>query len=85
MPLEEPDFERFHVLVVDDEQDARALIQRILERCNVRVTTAGSAEEALGLVRSERPGLDLERYRDAGGGMGMGCCGGCARCRTRRG
>ena len=43
------------VLVVDDEPDARALVKRLLEDCKGRVIAAGSAEEALHLVRTERP------------------------------
>jgi len=35
------------VLVVDDEPDARLLIQRLLEDCNASVLTAASATEAL--------------------------------------
>jgi signal transduction histidine kinase/ActR/RegA family two-component response regulator len=43
------------VLVVDDQPDARDLIQRVLEGCDAVVTTAGSAAEALVLIESERP------------------------------
>ena len=43
------------VLVVDDEPDARGLIKRLLEDCDAEVITAGSAAEALELVRAERP------------------------------
>jgi PAS domain S-box-containing protein len=35
------------VLVVDDESDARDALALVLERCGARVTTAGSAAEAL--------------------------------------
>ena len=43
------------VLVVDDEPDARALIKRLLEDHDAEVLTAGSAAEALELVRTSRP------------------------------
>jgi CheY-like chemotaxis protein len=43
------------VLVVDDEADARALVRRLLEDCKAQVVTAGSAAEALELVRTEKP------------------------------
>lgn len=43
------------VLVVDDERDARELVQRILLECNAKVFTAGTAAEALALVESCRP------------------------------
>jgi CheY-like chemotaxis protein/anti-sigma regulatory factor (Ser/Thr protein kinase) len=43
------------VLVVDDEPDARALVERLLKDCGAVVTTAASASEALEAVRRERP------------------------------
>jgi PAS domain S-box-containing protein len=48
-----------HVLVVDDEADARELIKRILNDCNANVTTAANAAEALAAVERERPALLL--------------------------
>jgi len=45
------------VLVVDDETDARDLIQRVLSDCNAEVLTAGSAADALLLVESEKPNV----------------------------
>ena len=47
------------VLVVDDEPDARALVKRLLEDCEGRVVTAGSASDAVHLVRTERPDVLL--------------------------
>ncbi|HEY0008939.1 MAG TPA: PAS domain S-box protein [Tepidisphaeraceae bacterium] len=38
-------------LVVDDEPDARALVRRLLEDCEAVVTMAGSAEEAVRLLK----------------------------------
>ena len=43
------------MLVVDDEADARALVRRLLEDCHALVVTAGSAAEAMELVRAEKP------------------------------
>jgi PAS domain S-box-containing protein len=43
------------VLVVDDEPDARALIERLLEGCDAVVISAGSAAEAMERFRAERP------------------------------
>jgi PAS domain S-box-containing protein len=43
-----------HVLVVDDEPDARALVKRLLEDSHAAVTTAGSAEEALKLLQDTK-------------------------------
>ena len=43
------------VLVVDDHADARELIRRVLEDCAADVLTAGTADEAIDLVRAQRP------------------------------
>jgi signal transduction histidine kinase/CheY-like chemotaxis protein len=50
-----PDLSGIKVLVVDDEPDARDLIQRVLAECDAQVLTAGSAAEALALVKAEKP------------------------------
>jgi PAS domain S-box-containing protein len=44
-----------HVLVVDDEEDARAFVTTVLEQCGARVTGAGSAAEALLALKELRP------------------------------
>jgi PAS domain S-box-containing protein len=54
-----PDLRGFHVLVVDDEPDARALIQHILKKCNATVTTAASAAEGIEAVQQHRPDIVL--------------------------
>jgi CheY-like chemotaxis protein len=46
-----------HILVVDDEPDARDLIKRILNDCNAKVSTANNAQEALALVEATHPQL----------------------------
>ena len=43
------------ILVVDDQADARDLIKRVLEDCSAEVMTAGSADEAVVFVESQRP------------------------------
>src|SRR6478735_6833027 len=55
--LQAPDLSGMKVLVVDDEPDARFLVQRILADCNAGVITASSAGEALGLLAKDTPDL----------------------------
>jgi len=43
------------VVVVDDHDDARDLIKRVLEECDAKVVTASGAAEALATVERERP------------------------------
>ena len=43
------------VLVVDDEPDARDLIQQVLSQCNAEVATAGNAHDAMQILRAQRP------------------------------
>ncbi|MBX3261904.1 MAG: response regulator [Labilithrix sp.] len=47
--------EGIKVLVVDDENDARDLVKVVLSDASADVLTAGSAREALALVRAQRP------------------------------
>ena len=51
------DLSGLQVLVVDDEDDARELIKRILNDCNADVLTAATATEALTLLKHARPDL----------------------------
>jgi CheY-like chemotaxis protein/two-component sensor histidine kinase len=44
-----------HVLVVDDESDARDLLAAVLEHGKVKVTTASTAAEALQILSKQRP------------------------------
>ena len=71
-----------HVLVVDDDESSRGLLQVLLETLDYRVETAATGEAALTRLATEplpdavlmdvvMSGLDgletLRRYRDAGG------------------
>ena len=47
------------ILVVEDEAALRSLIELLLEEAGYRVLTAGDGEEALAVVRRERPKIDL--------------------------
>lgn len=49
-----PELEGLHILFVDDEEDARALLTAILESCGARVTAVGSAQEALDALGREK-------------------------------
>ncbi|MEO8903014.1 MAG: PAS domain S-box protein [Polyangiaceae bacterium] len=50
-----PVLSQLHVLVVDDEPDARELLSYVLRGAGATVSTAGSAAEAFALVHSARP------------------------------
>ncbi len=54
-----PDLRGFHILVIDDEADARKLIQHILQMCHATVTTAAGAAEGLEAVKQHRPDMVL--------------------------
>jgi CheY-like chemotaxis protein len=58
-PLEfnRSDLSGITVLVVDDQEDARELIRRVLEECDATVRTAESADEALAVVEREQPNV----------------------------
>jgi PAS domain S-box-containing protein len=47
------------VLVVEDDEDVRALVTRTLRRSGYRVVVAPSPAEALGIARAARPAVDL--------------------------
>jgi len=44
-----------HVVVVDDEDDPRALFSEVLAMAGARVTVASSAREALGIIERDVP------------------------------
>ncbi len=46
-----------NVLVVDDEQDARELIENVLLQSGARVWTAGTADEGLTIIGAQRPDI----------------------------
>ena len=64
------DLSGLKVLAVDDHADARELVRQILEDCGARVTTAGSAAEALALAARGRPDVLVS---DIGMPDGDGC------------
>ncbi|HEU5180540.1 MAG TPA: ATP-binding protein, partial [Candidatus Polarisedimenticolia bacterium] len=47
------------VLAIEDQEDARNLVKMVLEDCNAKVISAGSAEEALILLGSTKPDVIL--------------------------
>jgi signal transduction histidine kinase/ActR/RegA family two-component response regulator len=55
--LQETDLAGLKVLVVDDEVDARSLIERLLMDCNARVTTAASADDAMSALTRDTPDI----------------------------
>ena len=59
------DLRDVHVLAVDDERDALALVAEVLEAAGARVTTVASAHEALAALDAEVPGRHRRRPRDA--------------------
>ncbi|MEX2271956.1 MAG: response regulator [Vicinamibacterales bacterium] len=54
-----PSLDGVHVLLVEDEPDARALVATLLERQGARVTAVGAAEDALVEIRRELPNVLL--------------------------
>ncbi|MEO7359741.1 MAG: ATP-binding protein, partial [Gemmatimonadaceae bacterium] len=48
------DLDHVKVLIIDDEPDARALLQRLLEDCGAIVTVATSTDEVVRLVREQK-------------------------------
>jgi CheY-like chemotaxis protein len=49
--------EGLHILVVDDEVDARDLFAMVLRSTRAHVSVAGSVDEALAIFASDRPDL----------------------------
>ena len=54
-PLPDVSLADVHVLVVDDEVDARELVKRLLEMAGATVSMAGSASEAIERILAARP------------------------------
>ena len=55
LSFEPVDLSGLRILVVDDEPDARELIERVLAECNAKVVLAASAAEALSMIEDEPP------------------------------
>src|SRR5262249_54213176 len=51
------DLTGIRILVVDDERDARQLLERVLADCGAEVVSAGSAAEAMALIEHGLPQL----------------------------
>jgi PAS domain S-box-containing protein len=58
-PSSELNLAGLKILIVDDELDARQLVEQLLRDCAAEVHTAASAAEALALIESVRPDLLL--------------------------
>ena len=54
-PLPDVSLANVHVLVVDDELDARELVKRLLEMAGATVSMAGSSSEAMERILAARP------------------------------
>jgi CheY-like chemotaxis protein len=54
-PLPEVSLANVHVLVVDDEPDARELVKRLLQMAEATVSVAGSGLEAMECILARRP------------------------------
>jgi PAS domain S-box-containing protein len=54
-PLPQVSLANVHVLVVDDELDARALVKRLLEMAGATVSMAASGSEAMECILANRP------------------------------
>ena len=59
VPASFPDLSGLFVLAVDDQPDARELVQRVLEDCGAKVLTAENAARALEAAARERPDVLL--------------------------
>ncbi len=69
---EAPALEGIHVLVVEDDADARELIGAILQRCGAKVTLTASAEAGFGAATTNRPDVivsDIEMPEEDGYGL----------------
>ena len=49
--IENPDLTNIKVIFVDDDNDARILVRRLLEECGAHVTTCSSADEAISAIK----------------------------------
>ncbi len=61
-----PELAGIRVVAVDDDADARKLLETVLTRCHAQVTMTKTAAEALEAVRRERPDVLLSDVEMAG-------------------
>ncbi|OUL29453.1 histidine kinase [Nostoc sp. T09] len=54
-----PSLHGLQILVVDDDEDTREILTFILEQCEIQVTTAASATEALKVISQSKPDILL--------------------------
>src|SRR5215510_1619018 len=62
-PAGRPDLEGVSVLVVEDDQDCRALVERMLRDRRAEVTAVASGHEALTLLQNRRADAVLRSRR----------------------
>jgi CheY-like chemotaxis protein len=68
-PDDAPSLANLHVLVIDDEPDARELVRTILERCGAKVTVAASGADGLRAIAMHMPDVvvtDIEMPEEDG-------------------
>ena len=53
--VDDTSLDGIHVLVVDDQSDARILLEVVFQQCNARVSNAASSAEALQLISNFCP------------------------------
>jgi CheY-like chemotaxis protein len=71
-PDEAPSLSGLHVLVVEDDADARELVGAVLERCGACVTLTASAAEGVAAFEQRRPDVivsDIEMPHEDGYGF----------------
>ena len=76
--LEQPprELEGIRIVAVDDDGEARRLLERVLTYCKAMVTTVSTAKEALEAVRQLRPHVllcDIEMPEEDGYSLIQSC------------
>lgn len=59
LPSSKPELRSVRVLVVDDDPDGREILKELLEQRGAKVTTVGTASEAIDAIKNELPDLLL--------------------------
>lgn len=54
--------EKIRIMIVDDEENVRNALRRVLKREGYEVTTAGGGSEALNLIKSFRPDVVISDF-----------------------